>query len=114
MISRTLRFSWLAATLLVTLALWSQTSATAQTPASGQAALVDQVAAPAQQSAPALTGNLSPRTIDASINLALPAPAETVTQCKENCDNQFHACTSAHVPIASCDKTLNACLKKCG
>jgi hypothetical protein len=107
MISRMLRFSWLAATLLVTLALWSQTSPTAQTPASGQATLVD-------QAAPALTGNLSPHTIDASINLALPAPAETVAQCKENCDNQFHACTSAHVPIASCDKTLNACLKKCG
>jgi hypothetical protein len=113
MISRILRFSWLAATLLVTLAVWSQTSPTAKTMPE-QPTAVAQTTSLAQQAAAlpesGLASDLSLPMIDGAIAHAVQATPKV--SCPTACEDELKICLD-NEPPASCDKAYKACLKKC-
>jgi hypothetical protein len=119
MISRIVRFSWLAGTLLIPLALWSQTSPTAQTTAPVQATAIDQTASPAQQTAsllesaePGLKYDLSIHMTDGSIAHAVQA--EPGISCKQKCLDIYDICIKQNPPPTDCESNYKACVKKCG
>lgn len=118
MIARILRFSWLAATLLVSLALWSQTSQTPQTTTLGESAAVGQTAnfaqptASAQETAgPDLRDDLNIHLTDRFTSQAVEATAGIT--CKQRCLNILDACLRAGEGTRVCDPIYNSCVKKC-
>jgi hypothetical protein len=113
MSSRILRFSWLVAMLLVTLAAWSQTLPTAKTTPE-QATAVAQTASLEQAAAlpeSGLTSDLSLPMIDGAIVHAVQATPDIT--CKQACADERTICLD-NLPPATCTKNYNACIKKCG
>jgi hypothetical protein len=118
MIARILRLSWLTATLLVSLALWSQISQTPQTTAPGEATAVGQTASSAQPTAsaqktagPDFRDDLNIHLTDRFISQAVATTA--LTTCQQRCLDLLDTCLRAGGGTSNCDMLYNSCLKKC-
>jgi hypothetical protein len=112
MITRILRFSWLTATLLVSQALWPQTSQTTpgQPAAAGQAASSVQPAASLQEAAgPVLKNDLDIRMTDPFISHAVQAT--TGSSCEQACLDELRTCEKAGGVV--CNAVYIDCINKC-
>ena len=118
MISRIIRFSWLAATLLVPLILLSQTSQTPQTTAIGQSTRLAQTANPAQSTASVaetagsgLTDGRQIHIVDRLISGAIEGTAALT--CRQRCEDEYNLCRKAGGTNSDCEMIENSCLSKC-
>jgi len=120
MIRRIMRFSWLAATLLVPLVLLSQTSQTPQTTTAGQSTALGQTASPAQPTASlgeaAGSGlkeadGLHIHMIDPLISGA--GEATFALTCRQRCALEYNLCLKTGHPNSQCETIENSCLSKC-
>lgn len=115
MIKRIMRFSWLAATLLVPLVLSSQTS---QTTTVGQSTVLNQTAGPAQPTASvaeAAGSGLKDVLQIHMINplISGPVQATTTLTCRQRCALEYDLCLKTGHPNSQCETIENSCLSKC-
>jgi hypothetical protein len=118
MIKRILRFSWLAATLLVPLVLLSQTSQTPQTTTAGQSTAPGQTATPAQATAWVAEAAGSGLQDDLRIHMINPLISEAVQAapaltCRQRCALEYNLCLKTGHPNSQCEAIENSCLSKC-
>ena len=118
MIRRIMRFSWLAATLLVPLVLSSQTSQTPQTTTVGQSTDLGQTASPAQATASvaeAAGSGIKDGLHIHMINPLISGPFQETTAltCRQRCALEYNLCLKTGHPNSQCETIENSCLKKC-
>ena len=118
MIRRMMRFSWLAATLLVPLVLSSQTSQTPQTITVGQSTALGQTASPAQPTASvaeAAGSGLKDGLHIQMINPLISGRFRTTTAltCRQRCADEYNLCLKTGHPNSQCEAIENSCLSHC-
>ena len=118
MIRRIMRFSWLAATLLVPLILLSQTSQAQHTTTVEQSMRPSQTANPAQPTdsvaetaGSGFTDGLQIHIVDRLISGTIQDAAALT--CRQRCEDEYNLCRKAGGTNSDCEMIENSCLSKC-